>query len=141
MRWIAWLIVAELASGCAGGSSAPARPAPLAPTPEPEVEAAPTERECDALITHAVALGIDEATARADPATPPTTQSDHEAIRRSLREDFLAGCRTLPRAALRCAMAATSLTALAACQRTPSSSTSNSKVAPGGMAPPAPRSP
>jgi hypothetical protein len=42
---------------------------------------------------------------------------------------------------LRCAVAAPNLTGLAACQRTPSSSTSNSKVAPGGMTPPAPRAP
>jgi hypothetical protein len=41
-----------------------------------------------------------------------------------------------------CAMAATTLRDLAGCdQRTPSSSTSNSSVAPGGMTPAAPRSP
>jgi hypothetical protein len=56
----------------------------------------------------------------------------------------MTGCRALSRDTFRCAMAATTLTALAACQpaqRTPSSSTSNSSVAPGGMTPPAPRSP
>jgi hypothetical protein len=72
---------------------------------------------------------------------PATTQSDHEAVRRGLREDFLAGCRTLSRAEWRCAVAAPTLAALSACQATPSSSTSNSSVAPGGIAPPAPRSP
>jgi hypothetical protein len=56
----------------------------------------------------------------------------------------MAGCRTLPLSAFRCAIAATTLSALAACQpiqRTPSSSTSNSSVAPPGITPPAPRSP
>jgi hypothetical protein len=38
-------------------------------------------------------------------------------------------------------MAATTLATLAACQPSPSSSTSNSSVAPGGITPPAPRSP
>jgi hypothetical protein len=129
VRWIAWLFVAA----CSGGSSAPAHPAPIPTTTPPATEAAPSEAECDALITHAVALGIDEAA-----GTQPTTQADHEAVRRGLREDFMTGCRTLPRAALRCALAAPTLDALAACQRTPSSSTSNSNVAPGGMTPPAP---
>ena len=129
MRWIAWLFVAA----CSGGSSAPAHPAPIPTTPPPATEAAPSEPECDELITHAVALGIVEAG-----GAQPTTQADHEAIRRGLREDFMTGCRELPRAALRCAIAAPTLDALAACQRTPSSSTSNSNVAPGGMAPPAP---
>jgi hypothetical protein len=136
VRWIAWLVVAA----CSGGPTTAARPAPIPrQDPAPAAEVGPSERDCDALVTHAVALGIDEAAARAD--APPTTQADHEAVRRSLRDDFLAGCRALPHGAFRCALAAPSLTALAACQRTPRSSTSNSSVAPGGIAPPAPRSP
>ena len=134
MRWIAWLLVAAC-SGGAGGAAHPAPP-PAAHAAPPPADDAPTEAECDRLITHAVALGIDE-----QPAAH-TTESDHEAVRRALHDDFLAGCRTLPRDAYRCAMAATTLAALAACQRTPSSSTSNSSVAPGGiLPPPAPRSP
>lgn len=101
--------------------------------------AGPSERDCDELITHAVALGIDEQAARA--TGPHTTEADHEAVRRRLHEDFMSGCRTLSREAVRCAVAASSLSALAGCQPTPSSSTSNSSVAPGGISPPAPRSP
>jgi hypothetical protein len=107
----------------------PAQPAP----------AGPSERECDELITHAVVLGLDEH--REHPDGPRSTEADHEAVRRKLHEDFMAGCRGLPRSAYRCAMATTQLAALSACQPTPSSSTSNSSVAPGGIAPPAPRSP
>jgi hypothetical protein len=136
VRWIAWLLVAAC-SGGPGGAAHPAPP-PAAPPAPPTTDDAPGEPECDQLITHAVALGIDEA-GRAP--GPRTTESDHEAIRRALRDEFVAGCRALPRDAYRCAMAATTLDALAACQRTPSSSTSNSSVAPGGILPPAPRSP
>ena len=138
MRWIAWLFVAA----CSGGSTAPAHPQPVpaAHHAAPPAQAGPSEPECDELITHAAALGIDEQAAHPEPRA---TEADHEAVRRALREDFLTDCRTLPRDAYRCAIAAPTLSELAACpaQRTPSSSTSNSSVAPGGMAPPAPRSP
>lgn len=135
MRWIAWLVVAACSSGPSAAEHPRAPPSERGATPE----AAPSEAECEALITHAVALGIDEQAGRG--AAPRTTSSDHEAIRRALHDEFVAGCRGLPREAYRCAIAATTLDALAACQRTPSSSTSNSSVAPGGMTPPAPRSP
>jgi hypothetical protein len=137
VRWIAWLLVAAC-SGGAGGAAHPAPP-PAAHVAPPPADDAPSEAECDQLITHAVALGIHEQAGGAPGAR--STESDHEAIRRALHDDFLAGCRTLARDAYRCAMAATTLAALAACQRTPSSSTSNSSVAPGGILPPAPRSP
>jgi hypothetical protein len=139
VRWIAWLLVAAC-SGAAGGAAHPAPPPAAHPAPPPPADDAPTEAECDQLITHAVALGIDEQAGRGSAAR--STESDHEAVRRALHDDFLADCRTLPRAAYRCAMAAPTLTALAACQRTPSNSTSNNSVAPGGiLPPPAPRSP
>ena len=109
----------------------------MPPAPPPAAQLGPSERECDELITHAVALGIREQAG----AEPRATEADHEAIRRRLHEDFMAGCRALPRDAYRCAMAAASLPELAACQPTFRSSTSNSSVAPGGIAPPAPRSP
>ena len=135
MRWMAWLVVAACSSGTASRGQLPP---PRAGDPPP-TRSAPSERECDELITHAVALGIDERAAR--PTEPRTTQADHEAVRRKLREDFVTGCRALPRDALTCALAARTLAELAACQPSPSSSTSNSSVAPGGIAPPAPRSP
>jgi hypothetical protein len=138
VRWIAWLLV----TACSSSTGTPTHPAP--PPPGEPIAAAPTsptDAECEELITHAVALGIDEQSGHAE---PHATASEHEAIRRSLHEEFMTGCRSLSRDAFRCAMAATTLTALAACQpaqRTPSSSTSNNSVAPGGITPPAPRSP
>jgi hypothetical protein len=133
MRWIAGLMLAACSS-----SATPSERAQPLPSHAPAAQAGPGERECDELITHAVALGIDEA---AHGGASRTTSADHETVRRKLHEDFLTGCRTLPRDAYHCAMAATTLAALAACQPTRSSSTSNSSVAPGGIAPPAPRSP
>ncbi|HET7505988.1 MAG TPA: hypothetical protein VFK02_33440 [Kofleriaceae bacterium] len=136
MRWLPWLVVAA----CSGGSGSPPARRPISPPAAPApAEAGPSERECDELITHAVALGVDEQAAGA--AEPRTTAADHEAVRRQLHDDFLTGCRALPREAYRCAIAATSLTGLAGCQPSASSSTSNRSVAPGGMTPPAPRSP
>jgi len=136
VRWIVWLLVVS----CAGGSATSERPhtgsAGRAATPP--APSGPSDQDCDALITHAVMLGIDE---RAGSAAPATTAADHEAVRRALREDFLPGCRALPGDAYRCAMAATTLARMAACQPMRRSSTSNSSVAPGGMTPPAPRSP
>jgi hypothetical protein len=136
VRWFAWLFVAA----CSSGSSPPGHPRPLPPPRDagPPAPAGPGERECDELITHAVVLGIDEQAGRPEPRA---TEADHEAIRRALHDELLAGCRTLTRDAFRCAIAATSLTELAGCQSTRSSSTSNSSVAPGGMTPPAPLSP
>jgi hypothetical protein len=51
-------------------------------------------------------------------------------------------CDGVTRGLYDCAMAASTTAAMASCdQRMPSSSTSNSSVAPGGMTPPAPRAP
>ena len=136
MRWIAWLAVAA----CSSGSTAAEHPQPP-PAPRDAGVPAPTgpeERECDELITHAVVLGIDEQAGRPEPRA---TEADHEAIRRALHDELMPGCLTLPRDAFRCAIATTTLAELAGCQSTRNSSTSNSSVAPGGMTPPAPRSP
>jgi hypothetical protein len=136
VRWIAWLVVAA----CSSGATAPEHPQPL-PAPRDAgllAPAGPDERECDELITHAVMLGIDEQAAHPE---PHATEADHEAVRRTLRDELMPGCRALPRDAFGCAIAATTLAELAGCHSTRSSSTSNSSVAPGGMTPPAPRSP
>lgn len=143
MRWLPWLLLAA----CSSGPGAPSHPGPVGPAALAAPATPPTERECDELITHAVALGIDDQAAR--PTEPQATAADHEAIRRGLHEDFMAGCRALAPDRYRCALAAPSLAAMAACepagpapaQRMPISSTSNSSVAPAGMTPPAPRSP
>jgi hypothetical protein len=60
-------------------------------------------------------------------------------IETELRDLFLSECRTLEQ--VRCGMAATTTAELSICQATPSSSTSNSSVAPPGITPAAPRSP
>ena len=139
MRWIAWLFVAACSSGSTSASPGHPPPPPAARDAGLPAPAGPGERECDELITHAVVLGIDEQAARA--AEPHTTEADHEAVRRKLHDDFMTGCRTLPRDAFGCAIAASSLADFAGCQPARKSSTSNSSVAPGGMTPPAPRSP
>jgi len=97
---------------CAGGSTAQAHAAPIPAEPTPAATG-PSERDCDELITHAVALGIDES---AGSGAAATTQADHEAVRRTLREEFMTGCRALTADAFRCALAAPSLAALGACQ-------------------------
>lgn len=127
-------------AACSSGT-APRGPLPPPPPGDqpPASAGGPTERECDELITHAVALGIDERAARAN--EPRTTEADHEAIRRKLHEELMPGCRQLSRDAYACAIAARTLSELSACQASPTSSTSNSSVDPGGMTPPAPRSP
>src|SRR5512138_2285834 len=127
MRWIACLLLAACSS-----PTAPRGPLPPPPPGEPPpAHAGPTERECDELITHAVALGIDERAAHS--REPRTTEADHEAIRRKLHDELMTGCRELSREAYACAIAARTLSELSACQPSPSSSTSNSSVAPGGM--------
>lgn len=90
------------------------------------------------MVRHAIELGASARTTR--PPDQPSTEADREQLHLKLRP-FIEECRTLSRDSYRCAIAATTIAALAACQSTRSSSTSNSSVAPGGIAPPAPRSP
>jgi hypothetical protein len=101
----------------------------------PIAEAPISDRECNALLDHAVTVGVAEQRA----AKPPELVASDDA-QAKLRADLageLAGCRALPREAYRCALAAATLDALAACQASLSSSTSNNSVAPGGILPPA----
>ena len=86
-------------------------------------------------------------------AHPPErvpTDEQRAKIEADLRASLAQRCRDLPRPDYDCAIAATTLDELAACDRTASahaaqatrsSSTSNSSVAPGGITPAAPRSP
>lgn len=137
VRWSLWLVVAA----CSSSAAPPARPtSPGNGSGEPgePIAAAPTERECEQLVAHAVALGAAERTGR--PPDQLSTEADQEQLKIRLRP-FVDECRALPRDSYRCAIAATALAELAACHSTPSSSTSNSSVAPGGITPPAPRSP
>jgi hypothetical protein len=114
------------------GSAVPAD-APVATGPT-----APTEQECEQLFRHVVALHMAE-----QRRTVPTDQLPTEAEQAQLREELAADgeCRKLRRSELTCALAATTLAEVEACQPIRSSSTSNSRVAPPGITPPAPRSP
>ena len=138
VRWTLWLVVAA----CSSSAAPPTRP--TAPTdsgsgqPEELTAGAPTERECEQLVAHAVALGAAERTGR--PPDQLSTEADQEQLKTRLRP-FIDECRALPRDSYRCVIAATALAELAACHSTPRSSTSNSSVAPAGITPPAPRSP
>jgi hypothetical protein len=98
----------------------------------------PTDRECDELVSHALTLRLNELRAT-KPANQLPTDAELAKLAAELRAD--PGCRTLSRHGYGCAMAAKSLAELEGCYLTPSSSTSNSSVAPGGMTPAAPRSP
>lgn len=130
------LVVALVACG------SPPRPAPAdhpavapavadaAPPPAP----APTGAECDQLLEHT--LGLASAGER------KLTPKELAAARAKLHDAFTAQCLAMSRATYACAMAAPAMQDLAACdQATPSSSTSNNSVAPGGITPAAPRSP
>ncbi len=133
----------SLAAACSsGGGGHPRPPVPTAPPDAaPAAPAAgPTERECEQLITHAIALRVGEL-ARTLPPEQVPTEAEQAALATELRGTFLADCRHGTRRGYDCAIAAKTLAELGGCQATRSSSTSNSKVAPGGIVPPAPRSP
>lgn len=132
----------SLAVACSSTGGRPRPPGPGAP-PDAAVEpssTAPSERECDDLIGHAIAIRIAEMR-QTVPADQLPTEAEQAALRGELRASFLPACREGSREGYQCAMAARTLAELDACQATPSSSTSNSSVAPGGITPPAPRSP
>jgi hypothetical protein len=127
------LLLVALAA-CGGGHSAPVHPAPP-PVQQPPAQVAvaepgPSGPECEQLRDHAISL------------THKQLTDDELAHVRLQLQQLMAECQAMPRATYRCAMAAGTMADLADCdQRTPSSSTSNSSVEPGGMTPPAPRSP
>lgn len=131
VRRIAWLFLAACSSG--SGGTAPHHPDGSGSAATPHAEAdRPSERECDDLVEHVLQLEL--ATRKDRPSDAELAQ-----LRGELHGD--PACRTLSRDRYRCAMSANTAAAYQACQATRSSSTSNSSVAPGGMTPPAPRSP
>ena len=131
----------SLALACSSGGGRPRPPGPgSAPDAAPPAAAPLTERECEALIGHAIALRAAELE-RTLPAEQVPTEAERAALGAELRGKFLGDCRGGTRRGYDCAMAAKALAELAACQATRKSSTSNSSVAPGGILPPAPRSP
>jgi len=139
VRRIVWLVVI---AACSSHPGEPSRPHGSAATQDPRVAPAspPSEHECEELIAHAVAIGIAELRATR-PANQLPTEAEQTSLAVDLRTQWLAGCLTLTPHDYRCAVTATTLAGLTGCQTTPSSSTSNNSVAPGGMSPPAPRAP
>jgi hypothetical protein len=92
---------------------------------------APTADECQLLVRHAIQVSIAER-----PADQQISKEEQAKVVADMR------CEGVTRGLYDCAMAASTTAAMASCdQRMPSSSTSNSSVAPGGMTPPAPRAP
>jgi hypothetical protein len=136
VRTIVWLV---FAAACSGGSGTPTRPTKPTPTGTADagVSAAPalTTAECEQLVTHAVDLALRERAA--DPAPSDAEKAKAQEPLRS----FTTECASLTRESYRCGIDATTLAALSACHATFNSSTWNSKVAPPGITPPAPRSP
>jgi hypothetical protein len=140
--------ILSLALACSSSSSSSgARQHPPGPgpahdgaQPPPAAAPAPTDRECDDLIAHAIALRVAELRQTLPPEQVPT-EAEQAALAAELRGPLLADCRKGTRRGYDCAIAAQSLAELGGCQVRPSSSTSNSSVAPGGILPPAPRSP
>ena len=131
MRRIAWLFLAACSSG--SGGTTPHHPEGSGSSGAAHTEAdRPSERECDELVEHVLALEL--ATRKDKPSDAELAQ-----LRSELHGD--PACRKLSRDRYRCAMGAKTAAEYQACQATRSSSTSNSSVAPGGMTPPAPRSP
>ncbi len=141
MRWLSSALVVLVA--CSGHASTPEHPRTGSGSGSAEVgsggataEAPPNDADCDALLAHTVALAAAERPAKT------VTDDDQAHARADLRAPYLPKCRAMSRAAYLCALSAPSLPSLVDCdQPTRSSSTSNSKVAPGGITPAAPRSP
>ncbi|CAN5711793.1 hypothetical protein BH11MYX3_BH11MYX3_42020 [soil metagenome] len=129
---IVWLAFAA----CSSGANPPGHPTPPKPTGSADAgtlaATSPSAQECDQLIAHVV-----DVTLREHPPEPAPSEAESQQIDRALRP-FAAECSSLTREAYRCGMAAATVASLTACQERPSSSTSNSSVAPGGIAPPAP---
>lgn len=100
-----------------------------APTPKPL-----SADECQQLARHIVEVSVKERPDDQKVSADEQAKLDLKTI--------VEACQSMRRETYACALAATGTADMAACdQRTPSSSTSNSSVAPGGITPPAPRSP
>ena len=134
MRTLVFAVLA--ACGGSGGHAAPQTPVQRAPAhvaSEPTKEPATTAADCERLIAHVIELDEHAGTLAA---------ADRDHVRAQLENELGTECQTKPRAIVMCAIDAPTTEAVADCdQRTPSSSTSNSSVAPPGIAPGAPRSP
>jgi hypothetical protein len=132
------LLVVALAA-CGGGTR---QPAPAHPEPPPATKPIETQGtpaavplaadECQLLVRHVVQVALKERPEDQQVSTDEQAKLDWRTA--------IEACQSMRRDSYECAMAATATTQMAACDHlTPSNSTSNSSVAPGGMTPPAPR--
>lgn len=112
------LVSATTACSSGGGRARPPGGGGSAvPDAGPPVAAAPSERECDDLIAHAIALRTAEL-ARTLPADQLPTEAEQAALRAELRTTFLPECRGGTRAGYACAIAATTLADFQRCPGT-----------------------
>jgi hypothetical protein len=142
------LYVIALVTACGGRPSAPAHHAAkppggggserLAVEPTESRSDERTNDECGKLVEHALALGDAER-----PPEQALTGDERARLAAELRERWAAPCKEMTSRGYQCALAARTLVELDACggQARFKSSTSNSRVAFGGMTPPAPRAP
>ncbi|MGE0871246.1 MAG: hypothetical protein AB7P03_21960 [Kofleriaceae bacterium] len=107
MRWLIWLAVAA----CSSGTTGPSKPTTELRAHDAGTTAAapPTERECEALAGHAIELAAND---RHD--DPPASAGEQERARVKLRS-YVEECMSLPRTRFDCAVVATSLDELTAC--------------------------
>jgi hypothetical protein len=108
------LLVTVLAAACSSPPTPtrPARPPPQSPIDAPTVTIR-SERECDDLVAHAIALHVAHVRATVPAAQHPSAE-DITKLSSELTGE--AECRALGADAYRCAMTARTLTELAACQ-------------------------
>jgi hypothetical protein len=106
------LAIVALVAAC--GARAP-QPTPH-PTTPPTVAAgpeAPTDRECEQLIAHAVELRVGELRATKPAQVPTDTEQD--SVRRDIAASLGADCRRVSRSTYACAIAAKTSAELVGC--------------------------
>jgi hypothetical protein len=89
-----------------GGALAPAPAPPATPSDAAVPQAGPSDAECSALLDHAISVVASSHNA---------TETDRTKLRAELEAEFLPKCRAMAIASYRCATAATTADALAAC--------------------------
>ena len=105
--WLVLLIVA-----CSSGK-------PVRPTPDPGQGSAVgrpiDDNDCTALVAHAIDLRVAEQ--RAVPDAGVASDADLKEVREQVTAALAAECHSLSHEAFRCALSATTTTALVACDR------------------------
>jgi len=111
IRRLGWL--ATLAVACGGGHPTP-KP-PVTPVEPPATADAPSDRECDELVAHAVELHVAELRAARPNQLP--TEAEQQTARREIHAALGGECRRVARTAYACAIAAKTTAELTSCDR------------------------